>query len=137
MIMSPLIKFGFQLFSNSRRRSARLRGTLKLVAQFSGSVAMTLGMFGNWTDLIWSSMIAISRRGALLRIRSHNFFEMPVALTREQFWLDCDPWARQFLATTKTQTGGGVLASSSKCKSWRMSHGWLRNQSVNSATLPI
>jgi hypothetical protein len=58
--MSPLIKFGFQLFSDSRRSFALLRGTLKLVAQFSGSVGATLGMFGNWADLIWSSMFAIS-----------------------------------------------------------------------------
>ena len=69
-------------------------------------------MFGNRANLIWSSMFAISGREApLLRIRSHNFFEMPVALTREQFCsLDRDPWVRQFLAMRRTQTRGGVLS---------------------------
>jgi hypothetical protein len=71
--MSPLIKFGFQLVNNSRRSFALLRGTLKLVAQFSGSVG-TLGMFGNWANLIWPAMFGISERKRATANKKPQFF---------------------------------------------------------------
>jgi hypothetical protein len=82
--MSPLIKFGFKLFSNSKRSLALLRGTLKLVAQFLGSVGATLGMVRELGRLnLVIDVRDFGRGSAPLRIRSHNFFEMPVVLTRE------------------------------------------------------
>jgi hypothetical protein len=105
--MSPLIKFGFQLFNNSRRSFALLRGTLKLVAQFSGSVG-TLGMFGNWANLIWPSMFGISERKRATANKKPQFFR-DARPPREQFCLNSDPWVRQFLAMRRTQTHGGVF----------------------------